>query len=328
MDFSKFIKKEIFSITESNFDEIAIKTFQYQAMHNIVYSNYLKFLKIDPSSVTKLQDIPFLPIEFFKNFEVKTGKKPIEIIFQSSGTTGHQRSQHFVADAAFYKKISIKIFESFFGSISQFAFIALLPSYAERNGSSLIYMVEHFIGKSAKPDLPFYLNNYEEMLSQLSDCKAKGLKTILIGISFALLDLAEQFKPDLQNCIVMETGGMKGKRKEMVRESLHEILNLGLNTISIASEYGMTELLSQAYAPENGEFSSPFWMKIMLRNTDDPFDKSEIIKRGGVNIIDLANIDSCAFVETKDLGEILPNGKFKILGRFDNSEIRGCNLLI
>jgi len=328
MDFSDVLKKEIFTINRSDFEEYALQTFYYQANANAVYASYLKYLKVNPSKITTLEAIPFLPIEFFKTHEVISGNKQGATVFESSGTTGQRRSKHFVADTEFYEKISTHIFESFFGPLSEFSFLALLPSYAERQGSSLIYMVRHFIAKSANKEVKFYLHDFDEMLLQIADNEANGIKNILIGVSFALLDLAELLQPNLRNTIVIETGGMKGRRTEIVREALHEQLNKSFNTTIIGSEYGMTELLSQAYAIQHGEFDSPSWMKIMLRNPSDPFEISAAIKRGGINIIDLANIDSCAFIETKDLGEMLPNGTFRVLGRFDNSEIRGCNLLL
>lgn len=329
MDFSNVLKSEIFDITDRQFEGYALEAFQFQSKYNLVYLKYLEILKIEPSSITKLETIPFLPIEFFKNFQIiKENAKP-ELVFESSGTTGQNRSKHFVADRFFYQQICESIYSQFFGKLSNTAFIALLPSYAERNGSSLIYMVQHFINSSAFPNLGFFLHNYEDMLKQLKICKEKGVKTMLIGVSFALLDLAEKSNIDLSGITIIETGGMKGRRKEMVREELHQVLIESFSVNEIASEYGMTELLSQAYAIKKGEFESPNWMKVLIRNPDDPFDKTILTnKRGGINIIDLANIDSCCFIETKDLGELLPNGKFKILGRFDNSEIRGCNLLV
>ncbi len=328
MNISDSIKRDLFSINAENFKEYALKVFHYQALNNKVYANYLHFLKINPFHITEIEAIPFLPIEFFKTLNVTTGNKAPEIIFESSGTTGQERSKHYVADADFYKKVCEEIFNRLYFPLNECVFFALLPSYAERQGSSLIYMVEHFIAKSAAPELGFYLNNYDEMIKKMKSYEHSGLKIVLIGVTFALLDLAEEMQPDLKNILVMETGGMKGRRKEMIRDEVHDILKNKFNCKTIASEYGMTELLSQAYATEDGIFSVPSWVKILLRNPDDPFDKSYQNKRGGINVIDLANIDSCAFIETKDLGEMLPNGQFKVLGRFDNSEIRGCNLLV
>lgn len=328
MDYSTEIKEKIFSINDKNFEEEVLKVFYYQAYKNTVYNNYIRFLKINPANVKSIYQIPFLPIAFFKNFKVLSVRNTPRTVFESSGTTGQVRSKHYVQSPDFYDKISRYIFEKYYFPLQQCVFLPLLPSYAERSGSSLVHMVAHFIKHSAAPDEKFYLNDYEALIQKITFYKQKGLKVFVFGVTFALLDLAENFAPDLEGVTVIETGGMKGRRKEMVREELHLHLKEKFNLSEIGSEYGMTELLSQAYAQKDGIFSTPPWMKILLHQPDDPFDISPNLKRGGVNVIDLANIDSCAFIETQDLGEQVGNEQFKILGRFDNSEIRGCNLLV
>ncbi|MBD3638622.1 MAG: acyl transferase [Crocinitomicaceae bacterium] len=315
----------IFSIqTESEFEEMAIRAFQFQADGCEVYRSYIDLLGVNPKEVAKVSDIPFLPISFFKTHEVKSYNGAAELIFTSSGTTGQKRSQHHVADPALYQLSFLKGFERFYGHIEDYVVLALLPSYMENDQSSLIYMVDHLIELSRDKDSGFFLNDYERLIEIVQTRSDK--KIILIGVSFALMDLAEKYSPDLSSCIVMETGGMKGRRQEITRSSLHENLKSAFHVENIHSEYGMTELLSQAYAVSDGIFQSPPWMKVFLRNTTDPFqfiDKGS----GGINVIDLANIYSCSFIETEDLGRYNNTG-FEVLGRFDNSDIRGCNLLI
>lgn len=321
---------DIFSIkNDSQFNELALAIFRYQSVKNEVYSQYLKGLSISPDSIKKLEEIPFLPIDFFKTHKVICDSdSKEEIIFTSSGTTGMVQSKHYVSDVSVYENSYLKGFEFFYGNIEEYCVLAVLPSYLERDGSSLIYMAEDLIKKSKHADSGFYLNNYDELILKLNALEARGQKTILIGVTYALLDLAEKQKLNLKNTIVMETGGMKGKRKEMVREELHTALGKGLGVNKIHSEYGMTELLSQAYSKGDGIFNCPSWMKILIRDTNDPFTILETKKTGGINVIDLANINSCSFIATQDLGKRYSDDSFEVLGRFDNSDIRGCNLLV
>lgn len=319
----------IFNITtDSEFEQTALAVFRHQFEHNTVYQSFCRHLKRSPENVQTLSDIPFLPISFFKSHQVvATSKKP-EAIFTSSGTTGTQTSKHYVSDLNLYQESFSKGFERFYGAVEDYCVLALLPSYLEREGSSLIYMVQDFIGKSNQPQSGFYLNATETLLNTLRELEAAGTKTILIGVSFALLDLAESHSLNLKNTIVMETGGMKGRRKELIRAELHHHLKQGLGVSEVHSEYGMTELLSQAYSTGNGRFRCPNWMKIHTRDTEDPLTIQQHGKTGGINIIDLANSNSCSFLATQDLGKTFEDGSFEILGRFDNSDIRGCNLMV
>ena len=312
----------------SDFERTALEIFKFQAKNNLVYKEFIKLLNIDADTIIKISQIPFLPIQFFKSHKVVSSKNPVERIFLSSGTTGFTQSNHFVTDISIYEKSFSKGFEHFYGNIKDYTVLALLPSYLERDGSSLIYMVNALIEKSTKPKSGFYLDNLEELAKNLIELDKKGEKTILIGVSFALLDLVETYRFKLKNTIVMETGGMKGRRKELIREELHELLCKGFGVSEIHSEYGMTELLSQAYSKGNGLFECPSWMKIITRDPEDALTILPEGKSGGINVIDLANINSCSFIATQDLGKTYPNGTFEVLGRFDNSDIRGCNLLV
>ncbi|MDP2088475.1 MAG: acyl transferase [Flavobacteriaceae bacterium] len=322
-------RNRIFKIGSSEeFEQLALEIFQHQAKNNIVYKQFLDILKFDTASVKKTIDIPFLPIYFFKRFEIITGKNKPQEIFLSSGTTGIIQSKHFVTDVAVYKESYITAFEHFYGSIKDYTILALLPSYLEREGSSLIYMVDDFIKKTQNSDSGFYLNDLDKLAEKLHELNSKGIKVLLMGVTYALLDLIENQQFNLQNTMVMETGGMKGKRREMIREELHEKLCKGFGVTEIHSEYGMTELLSQAYSKGNGIFETPPWMKILIRDTEDAFSYLPPQKSGGINIIDLADYNSCSFIATQDLGKTHPNNTFEVLGRFDHSDIRGCNLLI
>ncbi|MDQ1772379.1 acyl transferase [Labilibaculum sp. A4] len=322
-------EEEIFAITnENDFEKTALRIFQYQATNNIVYKEYLKHLKFDISTVKTLTQIPFLPIDFFKSHKVVSTTKKEQAIFTSSGTTGNLTSRHYVPDLKIYEASFTKGFEQYYGEVSDYCILALLPSYLEREGSSLIYMMEKLIKDSKHEKSGFYLHNHEELIATISDLKKQNQKILLLGVSFALLDLAEKFQLDLDDVIVMETGGMKGRRKEITREELHAFLTKRLGVGKIHSEYGMTELLSQAYSKGDSLFFTPSWMKILIRDTYDPFSYEQQGRSGGVNVIDLANIHSCSFIETQDLGRIHADGNFEILGRFDHSDIRGCNLLV
>lgn len=320
-------KEEIFSIqNKDEFSEIALKVFRFQAEENLIYKKFIGFLGRNPSEINSIEKIPFLPIRFFKEYEIISGKKSIEKIFTSSGTSGSSISQHFVTDLSFYRESLIHSFRSFYGDFSDYRVFALLPSYLEREGSSLIDMVEFWIEKSGRGG--FYLYNHDELYRDLLESEEKGEKSILIGVSFALLDFVEKFPMKLKHTIVMETGGMKGRKKEITREELHSILKKGLGLDAIHSEYGMTELLSQAYSQGDLGFFTPQWMKILIRDPEDPFSYLSDERTGGINIIDLANLNSCSFIATEDLGKNRPNNSFEVLGRFDHSDVRGCNLMV
>lgn len=321
--------QDIFTIAnQKQFEKIALKVFRFQYENNLVYRDFCNFLKVEKSSVKSLQQIPFLPIQFFKSHEVVSSTNPIQETFTSSGTTGMITSKHLVADVSLYKQSYRNAFSEFYGNIEDYVVLALLPSYLERNGSSLIYMVNDLIQLSNNTNSGFYLHNYDELTSKLIELNSEGQNVLLIGVTYALLDLIEQQNFQLQNTIVMETGGMKGKRKEIIREELHEILCKGFGVSNIHSEYGMTELLSQAYSLGNGIFECPNWMQILIRDTEDALSYVSTGKTGGINVIDLANINSCSFIATQDLGKKYPNNSFEVLGRFDNSDIRGCNLMV
>jgi phenylacetate-coenzyme A ligase PaaK-like adenylate-forming protein len=314
--------------SKEEFHTKALEIFRFQAKNNPVYKKFLSYLKIDPQEINQIKDIPFLPIEFFKNHRVVSSPPPYDIHFKSSGTTGYNRSTHYIKSVDIYKKSFIKGFEYFFGKISDYHFLALLPSYLEQGESSLVYMTKELIRLSGKKESGFFLHNFDELAAEISRLEKQNKKTILLGVSYALLDFIEKHQFQLKNTIVMETGGMKGRKKEMLREELHGLLKMGLGVNNIYSEYGMTELLSQSYSKGKGLFLSPPWQKILIRDTEDPFHYLPEGKSGGINIIDLANIYSCSFIATQDLGKKHPNDYFEILGRFDHSDIRGCNLLI
>jgi phenylacetate-coenzyme A ligase PaaK-like adenylate-forming protein len=307
---------------------MALKVFRFQYENNLVYKEFCDFMNTDIQKVKSIEQIPFLPIQFFKSHDVVSTSDAIQEIFTSSGTTGMITSKHLVTDTSLYEQSYRNAFSEFYGNIEDYVVLALLPSYLERSGSSLIYMVKDLIELSNNENSGFYLHNYDELISKLVALDTSGQNIILIGVTYALLDLVEQHKFQLKNTIIMETGGMKGKRKEMIREELHELLCDGFGVQSIHSEYGMTELLSQAYSLGNGVFECPSWMHILIRDTEDALTYVNSGKTGGVNVIDLANINSCSFIATQDLGKKYPNNTFEILGRFDNSDIRGCNLMV
>ncbi|WP_372766392.1 acyl transferase [Lutibacter sp.] len=322
-------KINIFNLHNSTeFKKMALEIFQFQAKNNVVYKEFISHLHIDIHSIKKIEEIPFLPIQFFKSHPVLSSNEVAQCLFLSSGTTGNEQSKHFVTDLTVYEESFTKCFEHFYGPIEEFTVLALLPSYLEREGSSLIYMVNDFMQKSKKEKSGFYLNNLEELAQNLVELDNKNQKILLIGVSFALLDLVEKHKFKLKNTIVMETGGMKGRRKELIREELHQMLREGFGVSNIHSEYGMTELLSQAYSKGKGIFEYPPWMKILTRDTEDALTILPEGKSGGINVIDLANINSCSFIATQDLGKTYAKGTFEVLGRFDNSDIRGCNLMV
>jgi len=348
---------DIFTISsQKQFEKIALKTFRFQYENNLVYQEFCNFLKTDVHKVKSLQQIPFLPIQFYKSHAIVSNTNVAEETFTSSGTTGIVTSKHLVTDISLYEESYRKGFAEFYGNIEDYVVLALLPSYLEREGSSLIYMVEDLIKMTNNQDSGFYLHNHNELIEKLIRLDKAGQNVILIGVTYALLDLIETFnnkslsiekekkivdildqktenrskkqKFQLQNTIIMETGGMKGRRKEIIREELHEQLCQGFGVSAIHSEYGMTELLSQAYSLGNGVFECPSWMQILIRDTEDALTYVNEGKTGGINVIDLANINSCSFIATQDLGKKNPNNSFEVLGRFDNSDIRGCNLMV
>ena len=321
--------KDIFNIqTKAEFRDMALKVFKFQFENNTVYRSFCDLLYVNPSDVKRVEDIPFLPIQFFKSHKVVSDSNAPEVVFTSSGTTGSITSKHYVTDLKLYEQSFKQGFTHAYGAIEDYVVLALLPSYLEREGSSLIYMVEQLIKDSKQPESGFYLHNLSELKDTLMRLDTQGKKALLIGVSYALLDLVGAYSFQLKNTIIMETGGMKGKRKELIKEELHTILKNGFGVDTIYSEYGMTELLSQAYSKGNGVFECPKWMKILTRDTEDALTILPEGKTGGINVIDLANLNSCAFIATQDLGKVYTNSHFEIIGRFDNSDIRGCNLMV
>ncbi len=319
----------IFSISnKKQFEKLALKVFRFQHENNLVYRQFCDFRKVEVQKIKTLEQIPFLPIQFFKSHNVVSNTNKVQEIFTSSGTTGAITSQHLVTDVTLYQESYQKGFSEFYGNIEDYVILALLPSYLDRSGSSLIYMFDDLIKRTNNPESGFYLNNYSELIQKLIQLDNSGQNILLIGVTYALLDLVEIQKFGLKNTIIMETGGMKGKRKEIIREDLHEQLCKGFGVTSIHSEYGMTELLSQAYSLGNGIFECPQQMQVLIRDTEDALSYVDSGKTGGINVIDLANINSCSFISTQDLGKKYPNNSFEILGRFDNSDIRGCNLMV
>lgn len=320
---------EIFNISNHDeFDKACIETFRYQYNHSNVYRQYVDLMGVEPDQLTYIDQIPFLPISFFKTHKIISNKKEAEISFSSSGTSGMSYSHHLVADLNLYKESFTRGFEHFYGSPGKYCFLALLPSYLERSGSSLIFMMNDLINRSNYSESGFYLNELKELASLLKILMQKNISTILLGVSYALLDLAESYPMDLNPVIVMETGGMKGNRKEISKEQLHTKICNAFNLQSVHSEYGMTELLSQAYSNGQGKFKTPPWMRILIRDPYDPLSYLKNGKTGGINIIDLANKYSCAFIQTDDLGKQNSNNTFEVQGRLEASDLRGCNLLV
>lgn len=319
----------IFNInSNAAFTKKALEIFKFQFENNPVYRSFCDLLYKHPSDIKSLEDIPFLPIEFFKTHNVLSSREDIQQTFTSSGTTGSVVSQHHVTDLNLYKTSFRKGFLQFYGDVEDYAILALLPSYLERKGSSLVYMIEDMIQESKHPKSGFYLNDLDALKQTLLELEISGQKTLLIGVSYALLDLIEFHQFDLKYTTIMETGGMKGRRKELIKSELHAILKKGFGVDKIHSEYGMTELLSQAYSKGYGLFSSPPWMKVLIRDPEDALTILDRKKSGGINIIDLANVNSCSFIATQDLGKLHDNNQVEILGRFDQSDVRGCNLMV
>jgi hypothetical protein len=345
------LRQQIIELKPEGFTDLALQIFRFQASHNPVYSQYLSNLKTDITQVRQLTEIPFLPIQFFKHHPIETSQLPAPVVtFESSGTTQTKElrstgaeivtSRHSLFDETLYTSVSTRIFEQQYGPLNNYHILALLPSYLERNNSSLVYMLDHFIKTTDSDYSGFYLNNTAEMLERLRYLSANpdGRKILLMGVTFALLDLAESgadlsFLPDMKEMTIMDTGGMKGRRKELLREEVHDILTSRFVAESIHSEYGMTELLSQGYSTGEGVFTPGYTMQVLLRDVNDPFSVYDhnlaSSKTGGINVIDLANIDTCSFIETQDLGRFgTEPHSFYVMGRFDNSDIRGCNLMV
>ena len=324
----KNLQNKIFNVkTASEFNQLSIDIFRYQYRENSVYRQYVDLLNIVPEQVTQLNEIPFLPIDFFKTHKIVSGKTTTDFYFQSSGTTNQIRSKHFISDIEIYKQSFVQSFNQFYGDFRDYCFLALLPTYLEQQHSSLVFMMDYFIQNSSCTESLFLLNDFEKLASILDKLEKKKQKTILFGVSYALLDFAAYYNKSLQYTVVMETGGMKGKREELTKKELHRVLHKSFDT-TIHSEYGMTELLSQAYSKKNGKFYSPPWMKILIRDRYDPFSYLQPNKIGGINIIDFANINSCCFIETQDLGKLNSDDSFELYGRFDVADTRGCNLMI
>ncbi len=328
MDSSKSFNCDLYSVNDRNFADIALQLFHFQAENNPIYGKYVTHLGVNPRSVSRVADIPFLPISFFKNHLLKSGAWVPQQLFTSSGTSTEQTSSHAVRDVKSYQAHTVKGFEFFFGNITDYHFLALLPSYLERKYSSLVSMMDFFIKTSESPFSGFYLHDTDRLLKDLAMLRSDRKKTVLWGVTFALLDLAERYYPDLRHSLVFETGGMKGRRPEMTRYELHTRLRDAFKVDAIYSEYGMTELFSQAYSRGKNAFFCPPWMKICIRDISDPLQKGLLNESGGINVIDLANADTVAFIETEDLGKAYQDGSFEVLGRLDNSDVRGCNLLV
>jgi len=322
--------QDIFKIdNKKTFRDVALKVFLFQARQEKVYRNYLDHLGMDPERISDLEEIPFLPVEFFKTHQIITEGKQAEVVFESSGTTGQSPALHHVADASLYRESFTKGFRRSYGDPEKLCILALLPSYLERESSSLVYMMDRLIARSEHPDSGFYLHNLDELTDLLRKRLSDKHPTLLMGVSFALLDLAEQYPQKLaDHILVMETGGMKGRRKEMIRSELFAKLKEAFGLRLIHSEYGMTELLSQAYSKGGGRFYTPPWMQVKMRDPNDPLSPVPQGQSGGINVIDLANVYSCSFIATSDLGKSYADGSFEVLGRFDHSDIRGCNLMV
>ena len=328
METYKSFNLDLSSINEKNFADIALQLFHFQLENNPLYRAWVHQLGRAAQGVQNVADIPFMPIAFFKEHAVKTGGWQPERYFTSSGTTGVKTSTHAVRSLDFYLEHTVRCFEFFFGSMEQYHFLALLPSYLERSDSSLVAMMDFFIKKSRSSFSGFYLHDTSRLLEDLEKLKNSEKKTVLWGVTFALLDLAERYSPDLGHCLIFETGGMKGRREEITRPELHTILSRAFRVNGIFSEYGMTELFSQAYTRGENAFFCPPWMKILARDMTDPMQKGLLNENGGINVVDLANLDTMAFIETEDMGKVYADGTFEILGRMDNTDVRGCNLMV
>ncbi len=322
------LRHKILSVTDADFEETALEVFAFQYENVKVYRQYCDSLKQNPANVKSIAQIPFLPIEFFKTHSVIAEGETAAKTFESSGTTGQISSKHQVVDLSLYEESFLKCFQQFYGEVNEYVIIALLPSYLERNNSSLVYMAKELIDRSGQNASGFFLNEFDKLYDWLDVLKTSKRKVLLIGVTFALLDFAAKHKIDFPDLIVMETGGMKGRREELTREEVHLQLKNSFGVKHIHSEYGMTELLSQAYSKGDGVFQSPPWLKIFTRDMYDPLRLQEENKTGVINVIDLANLYSCSFIATGDLGKVNPNGTFEVLGRIADAEVRGCNLMV
>lgn len=320
----------IFNInSDEEFKQLALNVFQFQYSNNVIYHKWVNALKISASNVLSVEQIPFLPIQFFKNNKIiSSAEHTNSVVFTSSATTSQTPSRHIVNDINLYEKSFLTAFELFYGKPEEYCILALLPNYLQRKGSSLVYMCNELIKITQHPDSGFFLNNIDELIAKIEKLKKIKQKTLLIGVSYALMDLADQKIKLNENFIVMETGGMKGTRKEMLKPELHAYLRQGFSNEKIHSEYGMTELLSQAYSKGDEKFQGPPWMKFLIREVADPFNLMKTGRTGGINVIDLANLYSCSFIATQDLGKLDENGKLELMGRYDNSDVRGCNLMM
>lgn len=328
---------KIFLVQKNSFEQLALSIFHFQYEENTVYRSYVDALGIQPDAIHKIEKIPFLPISFFKTDTIKTGKFNAEEIFESSGTTQSIKSRHHVKDVSVYKESFTKAFENVYGRITEWCILGLLPSYLGRGNSSLVYMVDNLITKSQHPLSGFYLDDLDKLKQTLISLEKGKQKTLLVGVTYALLDFAEKFPMNLSRTTIMETGGMKGRRKELTRVEVHEQLEKAFEKKEIHSEYGMTELLSQAYAEKEGKFRCPKWMKVLIRDDEDPLTVQRSLYSGqhngtkpltgAINVIDLANVYSCSFIATDDVGKLYPDDSFEVLGRMDGSDLRGCSLL-
>ena len=318
---------KVFGIKQNNFEALALEIFQFQYRNNPIYKAYADALHVEPGAVRGITEIPFLPIEFFKTHQVKSTSFEPGIIFESSGTTGTLKSRHFIKEPLFYEESFTKAFELFYGPVNDYCILCLLPSYLERGNSSLVYMCEKLIRQSGHPMSEFYIDNTDKLAAVLKELEHQQQKTILLGVLFALLDFSEKHPFELKNTTIMETGGMKGRREELIRSEAHEILGKNFGVASIHSEYGMTEMLSQAYSKKEGLFLSPPWLKVMVRDEADPLQVTAA-GTGAINIIDLANVYSCSFIATDDAGKVYDDGSFEVTGRIDNSDLRGCSLMV
>jgi hypothetical protein len=326
---NKSFESILYPVNDVSFNDIALRLFHFQAEHNAVYSAYLENLRVDPQRIATVAEIPFLPISFFKSKILQTGDWKPETRFQSSGTTGMTPSIHYVKDVSFYLNHAKLCFEYFFGPLENYHFFALLPSYLERGDSSLVAMINYFIAQSKSDLSGFYLSDMDKLMTDIFEARKNSARKIIVwGVSYALLDLAEKMAPDLHECLVFETGGMKGQRKEITRKELHGILTNAFQVPCVHSEYGMTELFSQAYTRGAPVFYPSPWMKVLIREVGDPFAQVPEGRPGGINIIDLANCNTIAFIETEDAGVLFKDGSFEVQGRLDNSDVRGCNLLV
>lgn len=328
MDTFKSFESKLYSVNEGCFDDIALEVFQYQSEFNPLYNTFIRALGVQVNTIDTIHKIPYMPISFFKGQSIQTGNWVPETFFSSSGTTGMIASNHAVRDLDFYCRHSRACFEYFFGPVKDYHILALLPSYLERSGSSLITMVDYFMQLGEPPYKAYYLKNHDKLLQDIDALRKIKKKIIIWGVSYALLDLAEKGEVDLGDCLVFETGGMKGRRREITRQELHSLLKTQFNVPQIYSEYGMTELFSQAYTRGTTRFNTPPWLKVVGRDLSDPLTKGLLQETSGINVADLANWNTISFIETEDMGKVFEDGSFEVLGRMDNSDVRGCNLMV